>query len=102
MTLTLTVAMLSPIDAPPLAPKGSDKIFHFAAFAVLAFPLASTNRFGLTPILIGASAFGAIIELIQPSFNRNAELGDWIADTLGALIGIGIGLIYRIVRHGLP
>ena len=65
----------------------------------LAFPLARTGRFGLIPVLIGASAFGAIIELIQPTFNRSAELSDWVADTLGVLIGIGLGLAYRRVRR---
>ena len=46
-------------------------------------------------MFIGASAFGAIIELIQPNFNLSADLNDWAADTLGVLIGIGLGLAYR-------
>ena len=98
VTTFLTVAMLWPLEAPPPAPEGSDKIVHFIAFVALAFPLARTDRFGVIPVLIGASAFGAIIELIQPSFNRSAELSDWAADTLGVLIGIGLGLAYRRVR----
>ena len=69
------------------------------AFAALAFPLARTVRFGLLFVLTGASAFGAIIEFTQPTFNRSAELSDWIADTLGVLIGIGCGLAYRRVRQ---
>ena len=80
-------------------PEGSDKLVHFTAFAVLAFPLARTGRFGLIPVLIGASAFGAIIELIQPTFNRSADLNDWVADTLGVLIGIGLSLAYQRVRR---
>ena len=99
VTAVLTTAMLWPLDAPPPAPEGSDKLVHFIAFAALAFPLSRTGRIGLLPVLIGASAFGAIIELIQPTFNRSAELSDWIADTLGVLIGIGIGLVYRRVRR---
>ena len=94
VTTGLTVAMLWPLEAPPPAPQGSDKLVHFIAFAALAFPLARTGRFGLIPVLIGA-----IIELIQPTFNRSAELSDWIADTLGVLIGIGLGLPYRRVRQ---
>ena len=62
------------------------------------FPLARTGRLGLLPVLICASAFGAIIELIQPTFNRSADLNDWTADTLGVLIGIGLGLAYRRLR----
>jgi hypothetical protein len=69
------------------------------AFAALAFPLARTGRFGLIPVLIGASAFGGMIELIQPTFNRSADVNDWIADTLGVLIGIALGLAYRRARR---
>ena len=102
MTTALTVAMLWPLEAPPPALEGSDKLVHFIAFATLAFPLARIGRFGVIPVLIGASAFGAIIELIQPTFNRSADVNDWIADTLGALIGIGLGLAYRRVRRHRP
>ena len=98
VTAVLTAAMLWPLEAPHPAPEGSDKLVHFVAFAALAFPLARTGRFGVIPVLIGASTFGAIIELIQPTFNRSAELSDWIADTLGVLIGISLGLVYRRVR----
>ena len=99
VTLTLTVAMLWPLEAPPPAPEGSDKLVHFIAFAALAFPLARTGRIGLLPVFISASAFGGIIELIQPSFNRSADVNDWIADTIGVLIGIGSGLLYRRIRR---
>lgn len=99
VTLTLTVAMLWPLEAPPPAPKGSDKLIHFIAFAALAFPLAHTGRFGLLSVFIGASAFGGAIELIQPIFNRSAQLSDWVADSLGAFSGIGLALAYRRVRR---
>ena len=98
VTLTLTVAMLWPLEAPPPAPEGSDKIVHLLAFAALSFPLARTGRFGLLPVFIGASAFGGMIELIQPSFNRSADMSDWIADILGVVAGIVCGLMYRRLR----
>ena len=99
VTLTLTVAMLWPLDTPPPAPDGSDKVVHLIAFAALSFPLARTGRFGLLPVFLGASAFGGMIELIQPSFNRSAELLDWISDTLGVVFGIGCGLKYRLMKR---
>ena len=99
MTLTLTVAMLWPIEAPPPAPEGSDKLVHFIAFAALALPLAQTGRIGLLPVFVGASAFGGAIELIQPSFNRSADINDWIADVVGVVLGIGCGLLYRRIRR---
>ena len=98
VTLTLSVAMLWPLEAPPPAPEGSDKLVHLAAFAALAFPLARTGRFGLLPVFIGASLFGGAIELIQPSFNRSADVNDWVADMVGVILGIGLGLLYRRLR----
>ena len=99
VTLTLTVAMLWPLETPPPAPEGSDKLVHFVAFAALAFPLARTGRFGLLPVFVGASAFGGAIELIQPSFTRSADLNDWVADIVGVVLGIGLGLLYRRLRR---
>ena len=98
VTLILTVAMLWPLDTPPPAPNGSDKIVHLFAFAALSFPLARTGRFGLIPVFVGASAFGGLIELIQPSFNRSADMEDWVADIIGVVIGILCGLMYRRLR----
>ena len=101
VTLTLTVAMLWPLDQPRV-PDGTDKLVHLVAFATLAFPLARTGRFGLLPVFIGASAFGGAIELIQPSFNRSADVNDWVADVVGVILGIGLGLLYRrLRRHSL-
>ena len=97
--LTLTIAMLWPLEAPPPAPEGSDKLVHFVAFATLAFPLALSGRIGLLPVFIGASAYGGAIELIQPSFNRSADINDWIADIIGVVLGIGCGLLYRRLRR---
>ena len=98
VTLILTVAMLWPLEAPPLAPDGSDRVLHLIAFATLSFPLARTGRIGFTPVFVGASAFGGLIELIQPSFNRSADLSDWVADILGVVLGMICGLIYRHLR----
>jgi VanZ family protein len=99
VTLALSVAMLWPLEVPPPTPEGSDKLVHFVAFAALAFPLARTGRFGLLPVFVGASAFGGAIELIQPSFNRSADVNDWIADVVGVVLGIGCGLLYRRLRR---
>ena len=98
VTAVLTVAMLWPINQPPPGPDGSDKVVHLVAFAALAFPLARTGRFGLIPVFLGASAFGGLIELIQPSFGRSADMQDWIADIAGVGLGIVLALLYRRLR----
>ena len=98
VTLILTVAMLWPLDAPPPAPDWSDKLVHLIAFAALSFPLSRTGRFGLFPVFVGASVFGGLIELVQPSFNRGADINDWVADIAGVVVGILFGLIYQRLR----
>ena len=98
VTTVLTVAMLWPINQPPSAPDGTDKIVHLIAFAALAFPLARTGRIGLIPVFVGASAFGGLIEVIQPSFGRSADMQDWIADIAGVGLGIVLALLYRRLR----
>ena len=98
MTTVLTVAMLWPTNQPPPGPDGSDKLVHLIAFAALAFPLARTGRIGLIPIFVGASIFGGIIELIQPSFGRSTDMQDWIADIFGVGLGIALALLYRRLR----
>ena len=96
VTALLTVAMLWPIHQP--TPNGSDKVVHLIAFAALAFPLARTGRFGLIPVFVGASTFGSLIEIIQPSFGRSADMQDWIADIAGVVLGIVFALLYRRFR----
>ena len=94
----LTVVLLWPINKPLPAPNGIDKLVHLIAFTALAFPLARTGRIGLVPVFVGASAFGGIIELIQPSFARSADMQDWIADIAGVGLGIVLALLYRRLR----
>ena len=94
----LTFLMLWPLDHPPLGPELADKLVHLTAFAALAFPLARTGRLSLLTVFIAASAFGAIIELVQPNFNRSSDIIDWIADTVGVFLGIAFGLAYRRLR----
>ncbi len=91
-----------PQKGPAECAEHAERRCECVSLHALAFPLARTGRLGLIPVLIGASAFGATIELIQPTFNRSAELSDWVADTLGVLIGIGLGLAYRRVRRHRP
>jgi VanZ family protein len=72
-----------------------DKLLHAAEYAVLGGLLVPALRVaGLRPrvallaAVVVASAFGATDELHQ-SFvpGRNADLTDWVADTVGAAVG---------------
>ena len=97
VTLILTVAMLLAPGGHAAGADGSDKVVHLIAFAALSFPLR-TGRIGLTLVFVGASAFGGLIELIQPTFNRSADVSDWVADIMGVVVGMICGLIYRRLR----
>ncbi len=77
----------------------SDKVQHILAFLVLA-ALASLAypRTSLLKIGVGLSIYGALIEFAQmiPALNRDAELMDWIADTVAAAIVL---ILFAIVRR---
>jgi VanZ family protein len=75
--------------APSLPGDPGDKVQHIVAFATLAaLAAAAYPRTRLLKILIGLSAFGGAIELIQmnPMISRDASWWDWIADTGAAAV----------------
>jgi VanZ family protein len=79
--------LMALLPHPPLLPANpSDKLQHAAAFVVLS-ALAAVGYSGRwAAIAVGLSAFGALIELLQmiPSLHRDAQLTDWLVDTLAA------------------
>ena len=87
---TILIGMLAPISEVSTAPAGTDKIIHILAFAAMVSPLALTRRIGLFRLFIFATLFGGMIEILQPSFGRNADIIDWLADIFGISCGIGI------------
>lgn len=71
---------------------GTDKLAHFAAYAVLGVALAFGQlRSGLHlgwAVAIGV-LIGGLDELYQGTVpGRRQELGDWIADSLGVIFGV--------------
>jgi VanZ family protein len=84
-------ATLTPVVAPlPDVPQG-DKLLHLLAFAALVLPLAMTDPRNWAWALGLAVAYGGMIELIQPHVNRHAEWGDFLANSLGAALGVILG-----------
>ncbi|MDP3069338.1 MAG: VanZ family protein [Opitutaceae bacterium] len=80
--------------AGPGLTRVDDKIGHFLAYGLFATLLCRAfgahGRGALIALLL-ASAYGASDEWHQ-SFvpGRNSELADWIADTLGAALAVGL------------
>lgn len=92
-TVILLTAVAALAPAVPFEPgfDNVDKIEHFAVFAVLgglalfAFPQAPRRL-----IVERLSFFGAAIEVLQsiPALNRDCDVLDWGADTLGATMAV--------------
>ena len=104
LAAALAVAMLWPVDVPQSLPNGTDKLVHLAAFGLLVMPAAFSRRvprgllFG--GLFVGAAIFGVAIELIQPYFGRSADLNDWVADILGAGLGLLLARFIRRLKFG--
>jgi VanZ family protein len=96
--------------APPdIAPHwlggGFDKVVHAALFAVLAalaaWARAAQHRVRW-PAAVGAALFGAFTEGQQHFIpSRSMELGDLLADTGGAMLGLALFAALALRRRGL-
>ena len=91
-SLAVLIAVLALIPMPNTGPPGSDKAHHALAFAALAFPLSAVGYRPVALVLLGAIAYGGLIEVLQPLVGRSAEWADFHADILGAIFGVGLGL----------
>jgi hypothetical protein len=93
--LVLAGLTLMPGSSVPAAP-GGDKLHHLLAFGSLAFVgvLGWPRRW--VWVVAAVSLYGGMIELIQPHVGRSGEWGDWVADTLGALLGglLALGVVH--------
>ena len=94
--------MASLPHAPELKVQSGDKILHMIAFAVLALLGAlAYPALRLIVLLLGLSAFGMVIELIQliPALNRTADWRDLAADIMTATTVLGVIFVFRRIRH---
>jgi VanZ family protein len=77
----------------------SDKLLHFASFGVLGFlALRSWGTAFAALIFLGLSLLGLGIEFAQalPMIARESELGDWLADILGIVLGILLAQLMEV------
>lgn len=84
---------------PPEVVELNDKFQHMLAFAVLTvLALAAYPRIRVLYPVLGLSAFGGLIEVVQsiPSLHRDASLFDWLADIAAVL---GAFALVLAVRH---
>lgn len=93
---TFVAAILPNAQAPDFG--DGDKINHIAAFITLSVAAAwAWPRTDLWRIGLWLSALGGLIELVQaiPFIARDAEWGDWFADTVAATIALTVVWVLR-------
>lgn len=101
--LSFAVTALLPSDGPPPGSEYHlDKMVHFITFACLAaIPLARFNArvpafvcTGLMPV------FGLMLEYMQKDIaGRQFSPEDMVANNLGILLGIAVGIFLRLQRR---
>lgn len=98
--LIFTGTHLPSEQLPPIAAPGFDKLMHFILYAPLAFLFASTRPMNKPSHYLTAflwlSLYGIFDELTQIPVNRSAEVLDWVVDSIGVLIGLGI---FRLTKR---
>jgi len=83
-----------------------DKLAHFGVFGLLATTLARLEAAERWPPLrelwavVLVSAYGLAIEILQGFTTiRSMEFGDWVADTLGAVLAVALYLRWPWYRR---
>lgn len=108
--ITLFALTTVPVDVVPQLFNYQDKIEHFTAYGLLAFLLTLALFFQKRSRLISSKAFlftfifvlayGAIDEIHQLLVpGRFCDLYDWLADSIGG--SLGIGLVYLFLKNHL-
>jgi hypothetical protein len=90
LTVLVSLAVLfAPGADVPSAPPGVDKLVHGTLFAALALTgrWAGVGRGVLTTLLVLYAAGSEFLQGI-PALERDASVGDWVADVGGVLIGL--------------
>jgi VanZ family protein len=92
--VSLAVLFAPPSDVPS-SPPGVDKLVHFSLFAVLALTgrWAGVRRGVLAGLLV---LYAGVSELLQGTdlVNRDASVGDLLADSAGVVVGL---LLWQLI-----
>ena len=91
-------------DPPALpGPWMWDKAQHFTAYFGLCL-LASLGwglRRSLVLVFFAVAGIGGVLEIVQTMVGRDGEWGDFFANSLGALLGLGAALVYLAIPRKL-
>src|SRR5688572_4154641 len=96
--VALFVSTHLPTEVVSVAVTSSDKTIHGIAYAGLAVLLAIALHIVMGPVTLrhlflaglAVIVYGAVDEWTQIPVGREASVGDWLADALGAAIGLAV------------
>ena len=100
IAIWIVLAIITHIPVPQSAPdfRGIDKMIHLIAYFPLGLLLPNCRvrgcRCGGVCLLIIA-LYGILDELLQIPVGRTASVFDWMADVVGASLGLAMATILR-------
>jgi VanZ family protein len=106
--LVFAVSLVRFADAPGPEFQMKDKLVHTAEFITLGLLLFGAFRWSIGPSKLATFVFlltlgmtvGAIDEMIQSQIpGRNMDIFDWIADSLGTAVGVGVCVFTPLGRR---
>lgn len=108
--MALTVVLSSfPFHGVQPSVSDADKLVHAAVYCVMAVLCARAwTRHGSPPgamierTIAMALIFGALMEIMQGYVGRDMSLADWVADGVGAVIGVGLWKAWMTVTSSTP
>lgn len=97
-TFLVVLLCVWPGDKLPEIVNLYDKWSHFLAFAGISFLWLWTGPKYLS-VIVSAILFGLLIEILQgslpESFHRSFDWYDWLADSIGVLLGLPLFAVSR-------
>ncbi len=105
--VVLLAATLAPVPHVGSAPSGFDKLVHVGLFGGLAFLVcwfeSEPTWAGTVRALAWAAGAALMIEVLQGALPfRNADLIDFVAGLLGAVLGVAAASVLRAGRQSSP
>jgi hypothetical protein len=91
VVLISLAVLFAPGSDVPSTPRGVDKIVHCLLFAALAVSgrWAGVGFRVLGSVLVLYAGVSEVIQGLAP-LHRDASVGDWLADVVGVLLGLGL------------
>lgn len=98
-----TVLLLIPSYKIPNAIDFYDKAQHLLLFAVLTIAGLLAHSQKVKNVCLGLCFYGGLMEVLQTTMTttRHGDWMDWLADSAGILVGLGLYLLIRRLSNNI-